>query len=408
MRIAAGGSMSNYVQFALRFLRENPKTPLVLHTLSPAQVDPKPAAVSAALNAQQEPNPNPVPDLGEAPSSSSSLSSSTFLPCTLAIPRLISVVEIVKRTYIDELKKHYGTRQSGSGVGASESTSVAWKGKGKQSERVQGMNEENVGSSGKGIWQYTESGLYTPPAQSTLSVGTVAEAPGGLGDLARVLGGRTKPKMTHHPYMQITLSTRPLPTPNPTTKELDHPALTTHAPRNRSTSSNITVQYILAKKKSRGKKKSNNKNKGNSNSNSDSDSNSNSRGVMIGRDDASNAYEVDGEDVDMTADQPESDRATGAGTGPATAMNVSASSCARGASTMPITQHKPNSEKKNKQKEKHNAVPTADQDQEQDQAARGGSGGAALAGTRPKGNGGSKRKSDAVDPHAKKRKTKSG
>ncbi|GMK57282.1 hypothetical protein CspeluHIS016_0401160 [Cutaneotrichosporon spelunceum] len=47
------------------------------------------------------------------------------------------------------------------------------------------------------VEKYTETGLVEP---------TQAERP----SLERVLGGKTKPKMTHRPFLQITLSTRPL------------------------------------------------------------------------------------------------------------------------------------------------------------------------------------------------------
>ncbi|EJT45807.1 hypothetical protein A1Q1_05720 [Trichosporon asahii var. asahii CBS 2479] len=71
---------------------------------------------------------------------------STLHPATLAIPRLISVVEKVKREW---LKTH---------------------------------NE---------VWQYNVSGHMKSQERPSLE---------------RVLSGKTKPKMTHNPYLEITLS----------------------------------------------------------------------------------------------------------------------------------------------------------------------------------------------------------
>ncbi|RSH79766.1 uncharacterized protein EHS24_009422 [Apiotrichum porosum] len=96
MRITTGGSVASYTKFAVNFLRENPDTPLVLHTLPAAKDDDKQPSSSS--------------------SSSSKSPASTLHPATLAAPRLVSVAESVKRTY---------TRQK----------------------------------SATGLWQYTESGL---------------------------------------------------------------------------------------------------------------------------------------------------------------------------------------------------------------------------------------------------------
>ncbi|GFZ44156.1 hypothetical protein JCM24511_01877 [Saitozyma sp. JCM 24511] len=95
---------------------------------------------------------------------------STLLPCTLATPKLVSVAEVIKRAYIERLNTEGG-------------------GKGK--------------NRAVGIWQYTRSGLVEVDS----SAGDEVEEGQGL---MRVLGGRTKPKMTHHPYLEITLSARPL------------------------------------------------------------------------------------------------------------------------------------------------------------------------------------------------------
>ncbi|WWD02775.1 hypothetical protein V865_000817 [Kwoniella europaea PYCC6329] len=161
MRITSGGSISSYVDFAINFLNNNPHTPLVLHTLPPPQPNQK--------NTEVEP-------------STTSKYSTTLLTCTTTISRLISVVEIIKRSYIEQLRS------------SSNDSKAKTKGKMRMS---------------KGIWQYTESALYHPPVPDP---GTVSEEgiAGEMNGLERVLKGKLRPKMTHHPYLTITLSTIPL------------------------------------------------------------------------------------------------------------------------------------------------------------------------------------------------------
>ncbi|WVQ82185.1 hypothetical protein IAT38_004313 [Cryptococcus sp. DSM 104549] len=173
MRITSGGSISSYVTFALQFLRVNPGTPLVLHTLPPS--DPSPSTSTTTT-------PTPAP---RRPT--------TLFPCTLTTPRLISVTELIKRSYLEELRQGKA------------------KGKGKSG----------------GVWQYTECGVWG-------GAGGGEEGGVGAGDLARVLSGRKNPKMTHHPYLEITLSTRPL-------EGMDRRG--------------VTCQSVVVKRKARGKGK---------------------------------------------------------------------------------------------------------------------------------------------------------
>ncbi|KAL7421756.1 hypothetical protein Q5752_003527 [Cryptotrichosporon argae] len=154
MRISTSGKLESYVSFAVDFLCTNPRRPLVLHTRPTAN----PPASRAALH-----------------------------PSTTAAARLVSVVELVKRAYVGRVKRGEVARPAeGRGKG---------KGKGKAGEAVDA--DEAVGERRQGIWQYTESGLVGPVEGETM-------------DLTRVLSGKSKPKMTHRPYLQITLSTRPL------------------------------------------------------------------------------------------------------------------------------------------------------------------------------------------------------
>ncbi|BEI84124.1 hypothetical protein CcaverHIS002_0407280 [Cutaneotrichosporon cavernicola] len=123
IRITTSGKTAPLALEALTFLKNNPTRPLVLHTI-PLEPSTKPG----------------------------------LHPATLAAPRLVSLVEKVKREYIASLSPK----------------------KEKQ-----------------GLWQYTETGLVVPAETERPS-------------LERVLSGKTKPKMTHRPYLEITLSTQPL------------------------------------------------------------------------------------------------------------------------------------------------------------------------------------------------------
>ncbi|WVR07216.1 hypothetical protein IAU60_004257 [Kwoniella sp. DSM 27419] len=195
MRIASGGSIQAYVDFALGHLRENPRIPLVLHTLPP---EPGPSAKGKGKEKAKSNH--------DSDTTATQARANAFQPCTLAVPRLVTVVEIIKRTYLAEVRTSRNTR-----VGHGGDDKAA--------------DNPGQGAARKGIWQYTESGLHMPRATD--------EEP-ELNGLARVLGGKTRPQMLHHPYLQITLSTYPLGL------EINR---------------NTTVQYALAKRKPRTKGK---------------------------------------------------------------------------------------------------------------------------------------------------------
>jgi hypothetical protein len=132
MRITSGGQVAGYVNFALTFLKvcpthvgfqlihqENPERSLVLHTLPPANSE----------------------------ASSSNPSSSSLSSALLATPKLVSVVEKIKREYMSYI--------NAKDVGKGKNKAV-------------------------GIWQYNESG--------TLSQGEEQQELG----LESILEGRTK------------------------------------------------------------------------------------------------------------------------------------------------------------------------------------------------------------------------
>lgn len=168
MRITSGGSIQSYVRFALQHLQvrapatqmtmlirpaqDKPNTPLVLHTIPP-NLSPTDHGRKIAEEAV-DPTANKAPEAG--PSRSKLRTSSTLHPCTLTTPRLISVVEIIKRDYL------VGLAASGKGKGKHRST---------------------------GLWQYTESGTLPAPSASedkAMDDESKDEA------LRRVLDGKTK------------------------------------------------------------------------------------------------------------------------------------------------------------------------------------------------------------------------
>lgn len=84
IRITSHGKMNAWVDFALKYFEENPDKPLTLHTL--------PAPPQAAREAQDAAAPDaPTPADGRA---------EKMHPSMALIPRLISVVEIIKREYV--------------------------------------------------------------------------------------------------------------------------------------------------------------------------------------------------------------------------------------------------------------------------------------------------------------------
>ncbi|WVQ77224.1 hypothetical protein IAR50_006907 [Cryptococcus sp. DSM 104548] len=159
IRVTSAGKGGNYAQFGLQWLLDVPDVPIMYHTLPPS-------SSSSSSHPEGSSVSKPTPKAKDG-----------LLPVTTTIPKLVTVVERVKREYIESLKAGRGEKQDKTG-----------KGKGRD----------------KGLWQYTETGNWTP--EPVVGEGEDAEAA-----LRRVLGGASRPKMKHHPYMSIILSTKPLP-----------------------------------------------------------------------------------------------------------------------------------------------------------------------------------------------------
>ncbi|KZV76413.1 hypothetical protein PENSPDRAFT_680085 [Peniophora sp. CONT] len=102
IRITTGGKISNWVEFALKFLKDSPDAVLVLHTL-PLDLKgkgkaPPPTATDDTSGAQEQPQPPANADTGK--SQTLAKKRSGMQPSTNAISKLISVAEIIKREYL--------------------------------------------------------------------------------------------------------------------------------------------------------------------------------------------------------------------------------------------------------------------------------------------------------------------
>ncbi|KAJ1307454.1 hypothetical protein OPQ81_001554 [Rhizoctonia solani] len=114
MRVASHGKISVLVDFALKFLKENPTRPLVLHTL------PYKSGTGAEENKRLEPDAK----------------RRKIEPSTTNVARLISVVEIIKREFKEGPLHQYNeigcldppsSREGGPGVGVpSEPGAERW------------------------------------------------------------------------------------------------------------------------------------------------------------------------------------------------------------------------------------------------------------------------------------------
>ncbi|KAJ3810364.1 hypothetical protein EV368DRAFT_81704 [Lentinula lateritia] len=150
VRITRAGKLANYVKYALESLEKNEKKAIVLHTLPKVHDNPE------APHAQQE--------LQDASNASVTL---------ITTPRLISVVEIIKREYLKDLEKRRSTRL----VGLHQYNEIGSIG--------------SLGSDGGSVERETDE----QRAQR----------------IAMTLEGKNFPKQQQFPYMRITLSVHELP-----------------------------------------------------------------------------------------------------------------------------------------------------------------------------------------------------
>ncbi|KAG5646023.1 hypothetical protein DXG03_004625 [Asterophora parasitica] len=93
VRITDSGKIKVWVSFALSFLEENENRPIVFHTLPPA---PKTKEGETASPTEAQPR-----------------TASSKMKCTTSVPRLLSVVEIVKREFVKSLEAKHSPRLAG-------------------------------------------------------------------------------------------------------------------------------------------------------------------------------------------------------------------------------------------------------------------------------------------------------
>ncbi|KAI0654683.1 hypothetical protein C8Q70DRAFT_1026408 [Cubamyces menziesii] len=109
IRITTHGKMTNWVTFALEHFKKYEERPLVLHTL--------PAAKGKSPETQADGEADRGPDAGGGSAGSKGKAKKEGLhPSMATIPRLVSVVEIIKREYLKTLDPGLAERGSLSGL----------------------------------------------------------------------------------------------------------------------------------------------------------------------------------------------------------------------------------------------------------------------------------------------------
>ncbi|KAK2462390.1 hypothetical protein APHAL10511_005696 [Amanita phalloides] len=160
IRITTNTKFRPCVCFALDWFEKNAEAPIVFHTLPPDKKEPTTEADDATSRKQ--------------PSATTHITSN--------IPRLISMVEIIKREFLRNLNIHRSPRLAG-------------------------------------LHQYTEIGcfedLQNPTVETTLPPREEPDSENALEkrakEVAQALSGKNYVRRTRTPYMKITLSLDPVP-----------------------------------------------------------------------------------------------------------------------------------------------------------------------------------------------------
>ncbi|GAA5879798.1 hypothetical protein JCM1840_001900 [Sporobolomyces johnsonii] len=112
LRVTTQAKMLNLIAFALSHLREHESTPLVLHCLPPP---PSSSSAAAPSTSTQPDSAAPAPAPAPAPTPKASSSSPASRKSTDALPKLVSVVEIIKREYASLLAASPDSSDKGKG-----------------------------------------------------------------------------------------------------------------------------------------------------------------------------------------------------------------------------------------------------------------------------------------------------
>ncbi|GAA6064522.1 hypothetical protein JCM10212_004773 [Sporobolomyces blumeae] len=207
VRVTTQAKMIHLISFALASFRDDPTIPLVLHCFPPAPASSSPSAGSSTSTQPLSNAPPPVP-ASTAPVQQPRTRSID------ALPKLVSVVEVIKReysTFVASVTAHDGPATS----------TTAEKGKGKEMEVDVEASESNEPKIRReGLHQYT---LLT-----TFENVGIDEKQGATDDkdpqegeqerqerivemwLGSIAGKNKRPRMKHTPCMVVVLSTRPV------------------------------------------------------------------------------------------------------------------------------------------------------------------------------------------------------
>ncbi|KAI5118999.1 hypothetical protein M0805_004409 [Coniferiporia weirii] len=170
VRITSGGKIRLWVDFSLKFLQENPGRPLTLHTLPPGSLTNVVSVKTAAA---------PLDEIDRIEDRSGQQTPQDDLerrnkscPSTSNIPRLISVVEIIKREY---------------------------------------LKTKTPDHSSTGLFQYNRLGILEELESSTGAKSISSEEEHRQNEISAVIEGNNYPRQVITPYMQVTLCTSALP-----------------------------------------------------------------------------------------------------------------------------------------------------------------------------------------------------
>jgi len=158
IRITGHGKIKAWVAFSLTSFEIHEDRPIVYHTLPPSSVAP------TTIN-------NETGASAKGPAGTSRRRATSKATATLAVPRLLSVVEIVKREFIKSLEA-------------------------KRSPRLLGLHQYNE----IGCLEDLPTFVEEPQTEEDRATG-----------IASALSGRYHLKQKQTPYMKITLSSRALP-----------------------------------------------------------------------------------------------------------------------------------------------------------------------------------------------------
>ncbi|KAL8284254.1 hypothetical protein RQP46_005003 [Phenoliferia psychrophenolica] len=217
LRITSSAKMTALIAFALAHLADPTNAPLAIHSLSPAAVAASAHSGPATSTPVIATAPPPAPDPASTPLPPKASSSSS----AAVLPKLVSVVEIIKRSFIPPTSPSDATAP----VPAVEDNG---KGKGRAMEAPAGGNAaggdaqrpaKGKGQAVAGVHQYShlgaleELGLAGPGAEGEDGeAGEEARQDQVALDWIKSGGGGTKrPKRKHTPYMVVILSSTLIP-----------------------------------------------------------------------------------------------------------------------------------------------------------------------------------------------------